>query len=114
MPSIDDEKRNNSRRWFRYAALSSYPDRLQTAVACLRQADDLLSALHANARRNPRDSGHFDTKRFADVSRAIRRRIASKSLDRVRGTIEAGRDRPSISDRSRLLGRRGCFADSWR
>ena len=57
-----------------------YPDdarRLQAAAADLRQADDLLSALDADARRHPRHPGHLDAARHAAASSSCSATAAS-------------------------------------
>ena len=48
LSEVDDEM-NNPCRWSGYAALSAYDGNEQTAFACIRQADDLLSSFHAHA-----------------------------------------------------------------
>src|ERR1700758_1437542 len=42
------------RRWLRHAALSADARGLEAALADLRQADDLLSAVDLHVRRHPR------------------------------------------------------------
>ena len=50
--------RHHPGRRFRHAAVSADPGRQQAAAAGLRQADDLLPAVDADARRHPRGAGH--------------------------------------------------------
>ena len=51
--SLLTNERNHSCRRFGHAASPDYVGAEQTTHASLRQADDLLSAFRAHARRNP-------------------------------------------------------------
>ena len=59
--------RHHSRRRRRHPAASDDAGRLQADAADLRQADDLLSAVDADAGGHPRDPGHLDAARPAAV-----------------------------------------------
>ena len=60
-------ERHHFRRRHRHAALSGDARRQQAAPAGLRQADDLLSAVDADAGRHPRNSDHHDAATIAAV-----------------------------------------------
>ena len=65
MNNSDDNERNYSGRWKRHSSLSAFQSDFQTNHACIRQADDLLSAVYAYAGREvlvistPRDLPMF-------------------------------------------------------
>jgi hypothetical protein len=61
-------------RRFRHPPVSDDDERVEAAAADLRQADDLLSADHADAGRHPRDPDHLDAAGHAALSRAAGRR----------------------------------------
>ena len=64
--------------------------RLEAAAAGVRQADDLLPAVDADAGGHPRDPRHLDAARPAAVRAAARRRLAVRHRAQLRG---AGRPR---------------------
>ena len=65
---------HHSRRRIRHAAASRDAGRQQAAAAGLRQADDLLSAVDADAGRHPRDLHHLHPAGHAALRAAARRR----------------------------------------
>src|SRR5471032_2129999 len=67
----DRPQGTHSRRRRGQPLAPAHARRQQTAVTSLRQADDLLSALHAYARGRAGDSDHLDTRRPAALSRAV-------------------------------------------
>ena len=74
----------------------------QAADAGLRQADDLLPAVDADAGRDPRHPGHHHAARGGAVRAAARRRLAVRGLDHLRRSSRAptGSPRPSSSART--------------
>ena len=90
---------HHSCRRRRHAALSGDARRLQATAAGLRQADDLLSAVDADARRHSRHSDHHHAAGSAAVSArcwATARNWACRSAMRCRRS-RAGLPRPSSS-----------------
>ena len=67
-------QRHHSRRRLRHAAVSGHHRGVQAAAADLRQADDLLSAVHADAGRHPRHPDHLDAAGYAALRAAAGRR----------------------------------------
>ena len=59
---------HHPRRRLRHAALSGDAGRVQAAAAGLRQADDLLPAVDADAGRHPRHPAHLDARRTRRAS----------------------------------------------
>lgn len=59
MNNSDDNERNYSGRWKRHSSLSAFQSDFQTNHACIRQADDLLSAVYAYAGRDTGGLGHL-------------------------------------------------------
>ena len=98
----------------RHAAASDDAGRLQAAAADLRQADDLLSADDADARRHPRNPGHLDAAGSAAVPAAARRRRAMGPRADLRRAAAARRPRAGLHHRRgfrrRPSGRRWCSA----
>ncbi len=108
------EKRNHSGRRRGVAALSADAGRQQAASAGLRQADDLLSADHADAGRHPRDLHHLHAARPA----ALRALLGDGSqwgiaLHLPRAARAQG-DRPGVPDRRGFHRRRAGRADPGR
>ena len=56
---VNDNERNYSGRWKRHSSLSAFQSDFQTNHACIRQADDLLSAVYAYAGRDTGGLGHL-------------------------------------------------------
>src|SRR5215469_9464380 len=67
-------QRHHSRRRLRNTPLPSDAKRVETAPACLRQADDLLSAQRAHAGGHSRCANHLHAARHAALRAASRRR----------------------------------------
>ena len=65
-----------ARRRIRHAALSGDAGGVEAAAAGVRQADGVLPAHHADARRHPRDPGHLHAAGHAALPGAPRRRRA--------------------------------------
>ena len=72
----NDAQRDHPRRRLRHPALPGDAGHLQAVAARVRQADDLLSAVDADARRDPRHPAHLDAGGHAAVRAAPRRRRA--------------------------------------
>src|SRR5206468_10890004 len=86
---LDDEKGHHSGRRRRQPAVPANEDRVQTAVAGLRQADDLLSPRHAYARRSAGNLNHLDAKRLPHAPRLPWGRLAVRDPNRLRGAGKA-------------------------
>src|SRR6266487_3344719 len=99
---IENEESHTSRRWRGHTPVPAYQDRMQTAAADLRQANDLLPAGDFDARRIARGAHHLNSKGSANAARLSRRRRATRCSHRVRRATETGRDRPSIFDRREI------------
>ena len=66
----DDAQGHHPRRRLRHAAVSGHAGRVEAAAAGLRQADDLLPAVDADAGRHPRHPAHLDAARTRRASRS--------------------------------------------
>jgi hypothetical protein len=89
--------------------LATAPDHArhqQAAHAGLRQADDLLPALDADAGRHPRRPGHHHARTTRRVRAAARRRQPVRDLDHLRRAALARWSRPGLHHRRRLHRRR--------
>ena len=73
----DEQERHHSRRRLRHPALPGHAGRQQAAAAGLRQADDLLPAVHADAGGDPRHPDHLDAAGHAALRAAAGRRQRS-------------------------------------
>src|SRR5207244_10793299 len=111
---IENEESHSSRRWRGNTSLSADENRLQTAVADLRQADDLLPVGDLDAWRAARGAHHLNTERSANAGGLPRRRLATRHSYRIRSSTEARRYRASFFDRRKLCRRLRRIAHSWR
>ena len=91
---------NHSGRRCRHAALSGDPRRQQAALACLRQADDLLSALDPDAGGNAGNPGDQHAARSSPVSPTSGGRIAVGIAPRICRAAESRRVGAGVSDRA--------------
>ena len=98
---------HHPRRRLRHAAVSGDAGRLQAAAAGLRQADDLLPAVDADARGHPRHpADHLDAAGHAALRAAARRR-QQWGLDIAYAVQPSpGRARAGVHHRPRLRRRR--------
>src|SRR5206468_8466325 len=110
---IQNEEGHSARRWRGNASFPAHQDRLQTAPADIRQADDLLPAGDFDARRSSRSAHHLDAKRFADAARLFGRWNATRYSHRVRRATKAARDRARIFNRREICRRLGRIAYPW-
>ena len=69
-------QRHHSRGRIGHAPLSRHPRTSQEPAAGVRQTDGVLSALHADAGRHPRNSAHLDARGSASLSALARRWLA--------------------------------------
>ncbi len=79
----------------------------QAAGAGLRQADDLLPALDADARRDPRGAGDHDAARAGGLPPPAGRRLVVRRGDLLRRPALTRRARPGLPDRRGAPRRRG-------
>ena len=93
------------------AALSDHPRRQQAAPAGLRQADDLLPAVDADAGRHPRDPPDLDARRHRRLRAAAGRRQPDRDLDHLRRAAAPRRPGPGLPDRRDVRRRRPRGAD---
>ncbi len=100
-----DEGHHPGRRR-RHPAAPGHACDQQAAAAGLRQADDLLPAVDADAGGHPRDPGHHHAARQAAVRATARRRQPVGHPDRVRGPGAPRRARAGLSDRAGVRRRR--------
>jgi hypothetical protein len=99
--------RDHPRRGHRLAAPPDHAGGEQAARPGLRQADDLLPAVHAAPGRHHRGPRHHDTPRGPAVRAAARRRVPVRDLDRVRAASDPRRAGPGVPDRGAVpAGRR--------
>src|SRR6266700_4156065 len=111
---IENEESHSSRRWRGHTPVPAYQDRMQTAAADLRQANDLLPAGDFDARRIARGAHHLNSKGSANAARLSGRWRATRYSHRVRRATETGRDRPGVSDRREIYRQLRRFPHSWR
>src|SRR5512146_492624 len=95
-------ERNHSCGWFWDPALSSYTCCFETAAAGLQQADGLLPAEHAYARRASRDPAHLDAAGHGPLQRFARRRSPVGNRYSIRRATKSRWTGPGISNRPRL------------
>ena len=84
--------------------------RQQAAGAGLRQADDLLPALDADAGRDPRHPGDHHAARAGGVPAAARRRLAVRHRAHLRRAAQPRRARAGVPDRRGAHRRRAASA----
>ncbi|CAA9209465.1 MAG: Glucose-1-phosphate thymidylyltransferase, partial [uncultured Acidimicrobiales bacterium] len=97
--------RNHPRRWHRFPTAPDHPGGQQAAGARLRQADDLLPALDADARRHPRGADHHHSPRGRGVPPPARGRLAVRHQHHLRGAAEPRRPRAGLPHRRGARGR---------
>src|SRR3990167_5217224 len=90
---------HNSRRRLGQPSAPDHPGGVETAAADLRQTDDLLPDLGADARRHPRDSDYLHARGPAQLPEDARRPQPVRRALRLRGTAGTGRPGPGLSDR---------------
>ena len=83
-----NRKGHHSRRRSRDAPAPAHPRHLEAAPPGLRQADDLLSADDADARRDPRGADHHDAAGSVGVRAPARHRQAMGHAARIRRAAE--------------------------
>ena len=99
----DDAQGHHPRRRLRHAAVPGHAGRVQAAAAGLRQADDLLPAVDADAGRHPRHPADLDARGHAALRAAARRRrAAGASTSRYAVQPSPGRPRAGVHHRPRL------------
>ena len=98
----DDAQRHHPRRRLRHAALPGDAGRVEAAAAGVRQADDLLPAVDADAGRHPRHPADLDAGGHAALRAAAGRRRALGPRHPLRGAAVAGRPRAGVHHRPRL------------
>ena len=112
--SPDDAQGHHSRGRVRHASVSGDAGRVEAAAAGLRQADDLLPAVDADARRHPGHPAHLDAGGHAALRTAPGRRRAMGPRDFLCGAALAGRPRAGVHHRrassSDAMPRRSCSA----
>ena len=89
-----------------HAALPDHPRGEQAAPAGLRQADDLLPAVDADARRDPRGAADLDARRHRRLRAAAGRRQPVRDLDHLRRPAAPRRAGAGVPDRPRVRRRR--------
>ncbi|NDV51654.1 sulfotransferase family protein [Yangia sp. PrR003] len=87
----DQAQRYHPRRRLRHAALSHHHGRVETTASDLRQADDLLSSIRADAGRNSRDLPDHHTPGSGAVQAYARRRQSMGDFAHLRGAAEPRR-----------------------
>ncbi len=102
----DGTQGNRARGRPRHQALSGDDGDQQAAAAGLRQADDLLPDLGADAGRHPRDPGHLDAGGPAALPAPARRRLAVRRRVLLCRAGRAARPCGSLHPRRRLPRRR--------
>ena len=88
------------------AALSHHPRGEQAAPAGLRQADDLLPAVDADARRHPRGAPDLDARRHRRVRAAAGGRPPVRDRDHLCRPAAPGRAGPGLPHRCGVRRRR--------
>ena len=96
----DGSQGHHPGRRFRHAPLSDHQGHQQTAVAGVRQADDLLPDQRADAGGDPRSADHQYAARAGAVPEPAGRWLAVGHEDRVRRAAEPGRPGAGVPDRS--------------
>src|SRR6187402_1140720 len=99
MPEAAQDEGNYSRRRIRNTASPGDQGHLEAAFAGVRQADDLLPALHAYAGGHPRDPHHLHTAGYASLRTPPGRWNAVGDQDRVRRSTVARWFGASLSHR---------------
>ena len=98
---------HHPRRRLRHAAVSADARGQQAAAAGLRQADDLLSAVDADAGRHPRDPGDHDAARPGGLPAPARRRRRARACDiQYAAQPQPGGPRAGVPDRRDVHRRR--------
>src|SRR5262249_3545722 len=90
---------NHSRRRGPFDGSPPDPRHQQTTAARLQQADDLLPAVHVDARGHPGCVDHHHPPRSVDVPAAARRRARDRYFLEVRSAAETRRSRAGIHHR---------------
>ena len=103
--------RDHPGRRHRLEAPSDHPGDQQAAGPDLRQADDLLPAVHADAGRDPGHPGDHHPARAGAVRAAARRRVAVRDLADLRRAAEARGAGAGVPDRRGAHRRRPGGAD---
>ena len=94
-------------RRLRHAALSGHPRRQQAAAAGLRQADDLLSAVDADAGRHPRHPADLHARTTSPASSGCWATAASSGISiRYAAQPQARGPGPGVPHRPRVRRRR--------
>ena len=103
----DEAQRHHPRRRLRHAALSGHARRHQAAAAGLRQADDLLPAVDADAGGHPRHPGHLHAAGHAALRSSCSATAREWGLDiSLRGAAVARRAGAGVHHRPRVRRRR--------
>src|SRR6185436_16038365 len=97
-----EPQRHHSGRWPWNAPLPAHAGNLETAVADLRQAPDLLLADDADDGGLARDLDHHDPRGNRPVQAPARRRTAMGDRAFVRDPGPSRRHRGSVPDRPRI------------
>ena len=100
------QQRNHPGRRLGHAALSGHARRQQAAAAGLRQADDLLSAVDADAGRHPRHPADLDARGHRQLRAPAGRRQPARHLDPLCRAAAARGPGPGVPDRPRVRRRR--------
>ena len=98
--------RNHSGRRHGVATAPDHPGHQQAAGAGLRQADDLLPALHADARGDPGRPDHHHPARGRGLPPTAGRRLAVRHQHHLRGAAEPRRAGAGVHHRRRPHRRR--------
>ena len=85
----NDHQRHNSRPRLRHTPLAAAHTRQQTTDAGIRQTDDLLPALDADARRHPRHPRHHHAGRQRIFPTVTERRLPMGYKDILRRSAKA-------------------------
>ena len=93
--------RHHPGRRIGHAAVPDHDGGQQAAAARLRQAADLLPALHADHGRHPRHPGDHHRRRRAELSPAARRRVGVRHQPHLRGPGSTRRSGPGLRHRRR-------------
>ncbi len=108
--TLADHEGHHPRRGHRVASASGHLGHVEAVAPGLRQADDLLPAVGADARRHPRGAGHHHAGGSSRLRTAARRRITVGNAAALRHAARPRGARPSVPDRRRLPRRAGRIA----